>query len=259
MSRVFSEGEVADVKDITQLYLQAKALILYAEEIDVQNKSNLQIINELRNAFDHFMRVLHRKLIPGTPFIKSKEEEGEDEEEDGNESCDEEGYHKGQLDKAKGHIYRAAFDALDGTVLTLKSKVEEELRGFPIEIIKEIYPDYYNVKRKLNELVNNVSSHREKKDIGGDTGTGEIFDNYVADIESLKIVHENILSDGPLLVERLKEYKQNKRRPWAIAIIAGIIGSTIGGLLVYFIINNYTKNEQSASPNISKQSTLSTP
>lgn len=236
MSQVFSEDETEDVKDITALYLQAKALILYAEEIDEQTKSNLQIINELRNAFDHFMRVLHRKLIPDTPFIKSKEEE-EEEEEDG-EGHVEEGYHRGQLDKAKGHIYRAAFDALDGTVLTLKSKVEEELRVFPTEIIIEIYPNYYNVKRKLNALANNVASHRARKDIGGDTGTGEIFDNYIADIESLKTAYDDILNAGPLLVERRKEFKKNNRKPWVFTIVTGLISALIAGLLVYLIVKD---------------------
>ena len=43
---------------ISDLYMNAKAIILLSEEIDPESKSNLQVIKELRDAFDHIMILL---------------------------------------------------------------------------------------------------------------------------------------------------------------------------------------------------------
>ena len=44
-------------KELTELYLVVKETILYFEEINQEQKADIQVINELRNAFDHLMRV----------------------------------------------------------------------------------------------------------------------------------------------------------------------------------------------------------
>lgn len=94
------DQDIPDLKTLADLYVQAKALILYSEEVDPDSRSNLQVIKELRDAFDHLMRVIVARVGTQAP--------------DGASDPD---YASRNIHKSIGHIYRAAFDALDGTVL----------------------------------------------------------------------------------------------------------------------------------------------
>ena len=52
------DNDVQDrVKELTELYIIVKEIVLYSEEIDPENRADISVINELRNAFDHLMRV----------------------------------------------------------------------------------------------------------------------------------------------------------------------------------------------------------
>ncbi len=44
------------LRDLTELYFVVKEIILYFEEVNPEQKADIQPINELRNAFDHLMR-----------------------------------------------------------------------------------------------------------------------------------------------------------------------------------------------------------
>lgn len=60
----FFHQEAEQLRRLAVLYRDAKALILYSEEIDPESRSNLQTIKELRDAFDHLMRVVSFHLAP---------------------------------------------------------------------------------------------------------------------------------------------------------------------------------------------------
>jgi hypothetical protein len=60
----FFHQEAEHLRRLAVLYRDAKALILYSEEIDPESRSNLQTIKELRDAFDHLMRVVSFHLAP---------------------------------------------------------------------------------------------------------------------------------------------------------------------------------------------------
>ncbi|AFL73804.1 hypothetical protein [Thiocystis violascens] len=47
------DEDLDKLAEIAALYMQVKALILYSEEIDENSRSNIQVIKELRDAFDH--------------------------------------------------------------------------------------------------------------------------------------------------------------------------------------------------------------
>lgn len=61
------DQDIPALRGVADLYVQAKALILYSEEVDPESRSNLQVIKELRDAFDHLMRVIVARLGSDAP------------------------------------------------------------------------------------------------------------------------------------------------------------------------------------------------
>lgn len=54
----YRKQAVEKLKDLSELYIVVKELIIYFEEVNPEQKSDIQPINELRNVFDHLMRVV---------------------------------------------------------------------------------------------------------------------------------------------------------------------------------------------------------
>jgi hypothetical protein len=195
------------------LYRDAKALILYSEEIDPDSRSNLQTIKELRDAFDHLMRVVSFHLAP---------DEAADRAYDG--------YCQKNVQKAIGHVYRAAFDALDGTVLSLRERVSDALEGYATDVIKTVIPEYWDIKIELNRLTNAVAEHRGRKDVGRDVG--KTFDSYVEDIEKLKQFHERLLHAGRELDEQQRAHDRERKGASRRQLSGQILAAVVGGLIV---------------------------
>lgn len=51
------EDNLDSLRELTELYIMVKDVILFGEESEPEMKSDIQAINELRNGFDHLMRV----------------------------------------------------------------------------------------------------------------------------------------------------------------------------------------------------------
>nr|MDO8086448.1 hypothetical protein [Candidatus Sigynarchaeum springense] len=83
----FTESEKAKIKKKTELYHLFKDLLIEAEELDDEHKTQPQILLEVRNALEHLMRVLIMKFAP------ANEQSG--------------GYFEQTLDKFHVHVYRA--------------------------------------------------------------------------------------------------------------------------------------------------------
>jgi hypothetical protein len=215
------QKDLEQLKRLGDLYTQAKGLILYSEEIDPTARSNIQVIKELRDAFDHLMRVVAASLC--------------DARTSGANAPD---YCYKNIDKAIGHVYRAAFDALDGTVLSLRQKIVEVLEGYPQAVIKEVMPDYWEFRKKLELLTKNIASHRAAKDVAGDLG--ETLSLYVSDIEEIKGLYSRINSCGETLDECLaayeKERKAEHKKDLKVHVLGGLGYTIIGGVGVLALV-----------------------
>jgi hypothetical protein len=86
--------------ELVILYRRTKRFIFASEKISGDNRLSAPAINELRNAFEHTMRV--------SAVMYASIETGPTES--GLTPCQ---YCERNLDKAMGHVYRAAYDALD--------------------------------------------------------------------------------------------------------------------------------------------------
>ena len=225
----FSKEEIAQLEVLASLYMQAKSLILYSEEVDPDYRSNLQTIKELRDAFDHLMRIIVERF-------------SDDKSALGDTSGTE--YFQKNIQKSIGHVYRAAFDALDGAVMSLREKIISGLDEFPLEAVKDILPEYWDIRVKLEELNETIGDHRARKDIGGNIG--ETLDRFVKDVDILKSFHKKLLSAGPALEEykerKNQEGKKEKRSQVQISVTSAIIGGIICavvGVIATVAFNSY--------------------
>lgn len=223
----FTDNEHKELLKLSDKYLEVKSLILYSEEIDPESKSNLQIIKELRDAFDHIMLVVRNK---------------------GNEG--EEGYNVKNIDKALGHVYRAAFDALDGAVLSLKEEIYNICNEYEPEILKEVITDYWDMKIEIIRISENVGILRESKDATGDLS--EIFSKYVIELDKLKEYHESLLLKGEALDECKKNNTKKNRKANLMQLFWLVLAIILTAIVTYVMAHK----EDTIETNTSTEETI---
>jgi hypothetical protein len=129
----FSQEEEEKILAITRYYEVTKEILILGEQIDIESRTLIQPINELRNCLDHLMRVI---------LAKFGMREGTDVD-----------YIKTNLNKAFGHVYRAAYDALDWVTLTFKERIYIELHNYSLETINAVMPEYYSdLKPRIEKI-----------------------------------------------------------------------------------------------------------
>jgi len=207
------------LKDIVEMYCVSKDMILYCEEIDEQQKSNPQHINELKMGLDHLMRVF---------AVDLKIKEGDDE------------YMEENLNSCFNHIYRAGYDALDWVSITLRANIYREIKGFSNEGIATVIPKYYEeIKPEIEDINKKIAELRYEKDAGYKNIEG--FMRYAEKVNTLRKYHADILKKKPALVEYDK--KLNSEKGWEFTkqfIIITIIGGIIVGITVFLILKFIT-------------------
>jgi len=219
----FSDEELQRLKEITELYSYTKDLILYSEELN--NLSTfMPPINEIKDAFDHFMRIT---------AVKFDMHEGTDE------------YARNNLDKVFSHLYRATFELFDYIRIYQKDAIDKKLNGISNEALIHVFPDYYlTIKPAMEELITKIPAYKKDKDIGDPNI--EVVKLYYHSIQEMREYIKKIDAMLPVLIEydtkRDAEHAANeqkaqtdKRKDWLvqflIAIAAIIIGIIIGFLI----------------------------
>lgn len=214
------EEDIPGLKELALLYVQAKALILYAEEIDPDSRSNLQVIKELRDAFDHLMRLIIARVADEVP-----------------PGASDPSYCSKNLQKATGHLYRAAFDALDGTVLSLRTRIVEFVEPYSAEVLRTVVPNYWDIRSRLDDLTGRVAEHRGRKDVGSEIGV--TLDRYVEDIEIVKALYRELLTYSSALDECAQKQKRTEKAYWLGAAFIALGSAVIGGILVGVFLTWY--------------------
>ncbi|MBN1761785.1 MAG: hypothetical protein JW878_01730 [Methanomicrobia archaeon] len=202
------------LRDLTELYIVVKEIVIFSEEIDKDKKADIQILNELRNAFDHLMRVY-------ASYFQIEREKDE-------------GYIKLHLNKAFGHVYRAGFDSLDKTTLFLRKYIANEVDGFSPETYQAAFPEYYeSIRPEIEEIDNDIAIIRLNKDVGNPNYDN--FRTYVNHMKTLKGYYEVVLKRKASLLEfenRIKNTERGKdMKTIGEQIIIGILLVILGGVL----------------------------
>ncbi|MFZ2410874.1 MAG: hypothetical protein WAW23_04825, partial [Candidatus Methanoperedens sp.] len=158
---MFSEIEEEKLKQTTLLYGRVKELIIFCEENQEEFKSNFYIVKELRDAFDHLMRVFAVKL-------GVKTNNGEE-------------YIEASLEKVMGHVFRAGYDTLDFASIILRDKINKEISEFSSPTIEAAIPKYYSeIRPSIEAITTDIIALRNNKDIA--KPSTERFDQYFKNI-----------------------------------------------------------------------------
>lgn len=225
MKLEFSEEETKIIETIAKYYDIVKELLIYGEQVDPENRTLTQPINECRNCLDHLTRIILHKLG-----------QRRNEEPDG--------YVKTNLEKAYGHIYRAAYDTLDWVSLNLKELTVNELKGFSVETINNCIPSYYSViKPRFETIINReIANLRIEKDVAVVNETNII--KYGQITSELKDLYQKILDAEPGMVEC--EMKTKKQR-WIGYIVSFIVGGGLIGL-IFGLIQYFASRQTPINP-----------
>lgn len=203
------------------VYFFVKELLLYNEVIDPEGYTSPQILNELRNAYDHINRALRKKLNPDNPDSTKSDEE----------------YVSQNLDKAIGHVYRACYDALDWLSLNVREEIQESLAPYSHETINTVIPNYYSGLRK--EIINyeeKISQLRANKDIASLDQNSLV--EYTEIVKNLQSIRKQI-NDS---MESLSEYEEKRNcemRKMNYTITMRDIGVALFTLFLGTVINHF--------------------
>ena len=219
----FSESELQRLKEITELYSYTKDMILYSEELN--NLSTfMPPINEIKDAFDHFMRITS---------VKFGLHEGNEE------------YARNNLDKVFSHIYRATFELFDYIRIYQKESIDKKLNGISNDALIHVFPEYYRqIKPAMEDLITKIPAYKKDKDIGDpDIGVVKLYYHSIQEMrEHLKKIDAML----PALIEyeerrkaelAAKEQKEqdDRKQDWLVQTGIAIIGTGVGLVIGYLI------------------------
>src|SRR5438132_9090535 len=164
------------------------------EQFDPESRSNLAIFKEQRDALDHLMRALAEYFEKG--------------------SASDEQYLCQQIDNARGHLFRAAYDALDGARISYKFRIRDAMEGISNEAIAAVYPEYYTTALvDVYAVENRIAEHRRHKDERRTTMPD--IDDYSDTIDRLYSHNTDILQRIPGFQEWERRHRR-KRIFWSV-------------------------------------------
>jgi hypothetical protein len=204
--------------DLLPIYTTGKDIIIEAEEGDDSSKSNISVFKEQRDALDHLVRAIAAQWGEQSPSLAS----GRDD------------YIVQQFSKARGHLFRAAYDALDGYSVILRKRILEDMTSFSNDAIVACFPDYYTTQHQtIQQAAFEVAARRRAKDIG-DSETFNNLEEYRKTVKSLKSVRDACRAKIPSMREWSKRDGQNIQRGRVWDIVKTVATLLIGAVITWF-------------------------
>ena len=213
-----SARDLEVLRKTTECYGILKDLALYAEELN--SESFLPPINEIRDAFDHLMRLY--SVLFGL-------RDGDSE------------YIKENLDAVFRHVYRASFDYLDYIRIYQKDYMHRRLEGISQQTIVNLFPEYYReILPEIESCLEDIPLYKASKDIG--KPDMETVERYHAKVLKMRDYCAQINKMAPALIEaesKLRgEAEQRERKESGIRraetwkyLLFTIIGAIVGGII----------------------------
>jgi hypothetical protein len=182
--------------ELTSLYHRVKLYVITSEKVSGENRLSAPAINELRNAFDHLMRI-HAVLYAGaldgpqqatlSPLV----------------------YCQHNLSKAVGHVYRAGYDALDIISLSLLDSIERIRDGVSRLTLVTVFPNYsVELRQPLERAIQQCDVAKAGKDVEDNRSIGQHFATYEEAIGVLKGVNDRY----SVALPDLKAIEDERRR-----------------------------------------------
>lgn len=140
------------------------------------------------------------------------------------------GYFRLQLDKARGHLFRAAYDALDGLAVSSKIRIAEAMEGISNEAIHAVYSDYYKHLVEIERIDREIAERRNAKDVGDQTLQN--LEAYHSEVEKVCLFVRDCQSRTTALWDWQNRDSSTKfKEKFFWPIVLGIILATVGAWL----------------------------
>ena len=195
---LLEKDDVKKLYNLCELFAIVKESVIYADQVNGEDVPSIYAINELRHAFDHLMRIHAFQL-------------GLNKVGEGEKKVNSQEYVKKNFDKSYSHIYRAGYDALDMTCLTLKDKIADIMNNYSIDTINAVFSSYYKkIKIDLVALDEEIAKARNTKDVGNPLH--EKFMNYIELSKRLKDHYISIMRKIPLMDDYERKLRQKENR-----------------------------------------------
>ena len=221
---------VALSRQIVALYVEVKKHVVTSEKLSPGARVSVPALNELRNAFDHYMRaeaVWRHGVNPG-----------QGAEQDPLKYCEK------NLQKSLGHVYRAGYDALDILALNRIRQIEKYVDSYRISTLHTVIADYaVRIRQSFEEGVQQCDGAKQGKDVEPERVDQHpvYFAEYKASLEKLDSVLRVLHSYDKDLVaveaeanagdtRASKDYL--KQRNWALIGIAATVVTAIIAIIV---------------------------
>ena len=226
-------------KRIVTLYREVKGYVIASEKLSSGARVSIPALNELRNAFDHYMRAEY--------IWKHGAQPGEGAEPDIFKYCEK------NLQKALGHVYRAGYDALDIIALNKVRQIEKYSDGYRLTTFHTVISDYaVCIRAPFEKGIKQCDEAKKGKDIEAEQirEHSELFANYKEGINALEsVLHVLHKHDKDLLGveeevtvrDKNSVDKYRKQRNWAICGIVITIITAVGAILLTILIQHNTQ------------------
>jgi len=204
---------------------KAIKIVLAHERLSEDQKLCIPAIMELRSSFEHIMRV--KALLYGyvdEDYILE------------NSKLSLFDYCIKNIDKAHGHLYRAAYDAYDGIAFKLAKDIQNLMKDISFEAAFHIIPDFNSkINKPYRVALDLVTQGKSKKDVGSKAEEEKEFYEYETAANTLQDIKDIINENMPQMTMYVREIERNRFiNKWGLAV--GIIGILIGivGILLFF-------------------------
>lgn len=220
-----SQGEkeilLNDYQKLIEFYQKkVKEVVVASERQSHEQKISIPAVIEIRSAFDHIARVHAVMYCDGV---------NDNLAESGLSSFE---YCTKNLDKAHGHLYRAAYDAYDVIAISLQKEIERLLNSISRETLFAVVPDAHNmIYIPYHEARKLVTQEKTYKDVTSRTEEEKQFKQYETATNQLLDVKETILKHMAALVEYDKE-----KTPWKKLAIVGFVLTALSTIIAIWAI-----------------------
>ena len=215
-------------RSIVELHLQAKALILKAEESGVSYQTYIQPALEHRHALEHIVRAQSALLGIGPQRPDS--------------------YVEGNLRQAFGHEYRSFFDAAEWICLTARRAIADQLTPYSTQCIAAVLPEYYRSYRpeleRIGETIAELRSGKDAHDLARTLEDVRRFRETV--IDRLLALRAEIDRHVPSMSEWTQRREEEKarddaqrrrrtRRAILLTSAASVLSALLGALVTWLL------------------------
>lgn len=225
-----------DARDIINFYFEVKSLVSLAEIEDEEQRLCVPAITELRNALDHLMRIGHVCVNHGRDATNSGLIDDDDPRPRiPSEPAEQKHYCEINFSKIKGHLFRAAYDALDILVLSSLLEFRYVVRNYDFDDICKVISNWPTQASNIEAAQRLIKRCKMYKDVVGNQDDQEVREDINRDVveqylgayhdikKAIRLIQKNSLE----IRAAVRARKRETRKTILISLLASIIAAVV--------------------------------